>query len=102
MECDIIPMLLKDDKIAVMDTVDAKFTDEWLDNVEKVLEGAKPDYLIVQHMEPDHSANIQNFMKVYPDTIIVANAKTFCMMENFFRAMKLEGKKLEGTRMERL
>ncbi len=87
--------VIKDEKIAVMDTVDANFTHEWLDNIATVLNGAKPDYLIVQHMEPDHSANIRNFMKVYPDTTIVANAKTFGMMENFFRDMPLEGRKLE-------
>ena len=84
--------VIKDEKIAV---IDAKFTHEWLDNIEKVLDGAKPDYLIVQHMEPDHAANIHNFMKVYPDTTVVANVKTFAMMENFFRSMNLEGKKLE-------
>ena len=87
--------VIKDEKIAVMDTVDANFTHEWLDNIATVLNGAKPDYLIVQLMEPDHSANIHNFMKVYPDTTIVANAKTFGMMENFFRDMPLEGRKLE-------
>ena len=87
--------VINDEKIAVMDTVDANFTHEWLDNIATVLNGAKPDYLIVQHMEPDHSANIHNFMKVYPDTTIVANAKTFGMMENFFRDMPLEGRKLE-------
>lgn len=87
--------VIKDEKITVMDTVDANFTHEWLDNIATVLNGAKPDYLIVQHMEPDHSANIHNFMKVYPDTTIVANAKTFGMMENFFRDMPLEGRKLE-------
>ena len=87
--------VIKDEKIAVMDTVDANFTHEWLDNIATVLNGAKPDYLIVQHMEPDHSANIHNFMKVYPDTTIVANAKTFGMMENFFRDVPLEGRKLE-------
>ena len=87
--------VIKDEKIAVMDTVDANFTHEWLDNIATVLNGAKPDYLIVQHMEPDHSANIHNFMKVYPDTTIVANTKTFGMMENFFRDMPLEGRKLE-------
>lgn len=87
--------VIKDEKIAVMDTVDANFTHEWLDNIATILNGAKPDYLIVQHMEPDHSANIHNFMKVYPDTTIVANAKTFGMMENFFRDMPLEGRKLE-------
>nr|WP_297886188.1 flavin reductase [uncultured Blautia sp.] len=87
--------VIKDEKIAVMDTVDARFTHEWLDNIEKVLGSAKPDYLIVQHMEPDHAANIENFMKVYPDTTIVANAKTFVMMQNFFRNMSLEGRTLE-------
>ncbi len=87
--------VIKDEKIAVMDTVDANFTHEWLDNIAAVLNGAKPDYLIIQHMEPDHSANIHHFMKVYPDTTIVANAKTFGMMENFFRDMPLEGRKLE-------
>jgi len=87
--------VIKDEKIAVMDTVDARFTHEWLGNIEKVLGSAKPDYLIVQHMEPDHAANIENFMKVYPDTTIVANAKTFVMMQNFFRNMSLEGRTLE-------
>lgn len=87
--------VIKDDKTAVVDTVDARFTHEWLDNVGKALNGAKPDYLIVQHMEPDHSANIENFMKVYPDTKIVANVKTFTMMQNFFRKMDLEGRKVE-------
>lgn len=87
--------VIKDEKIAVMDTVDARFTHEWLDNIAKVLGNAKPDYLIVQHMEPDHAANIENFMKVYPDTTIVANAKTFVMMQNFFRNMSLEGRTLE-------
>lgn len=87
--------VIKDEKVAVMDTVDARFTHEWLDNVAKALDGATPDYLIVQHMEPDHAANIENFMKVYPDTTIVANAKTFVMMQNFFRNMSLEGRTLE-------
>lgn len=87
--------VINDEKVAVMDTVDARFTHEWLDNIEKVLGSTKPDYLIVQHMEPDHAANIENFMKVYPDTTIVANAKTFVMMQNFFRNMSLEGRTLE-------
>ncbi len=87
--------VIRDEKIAVMDTVDARFTHEWLDNIARALDGRKPDYLIVQHMEPDHSANIQNFMKVYPDTKIVANVKTFAMMAGFFRTMDLEGKKVE-------
>ena len=87
--------VIKDEKIAVMDTVDGKFTHEWLDNVEKALAGRKPDYLVVQHMEPDHSANIQNFMKAYPEAVIVANAKTFCMVGNFFQSMDLESRTLE-------
>lgn len=73
-----------DEKIAVMDTVDIHFEKEWLANVETALDGRTPDYLVVQHMEPDHSANIQNFMKKYPDTTIVGNAKTFAMMDQFF------------------
>ena len=86
--------VIMDEKIAVMDTVDAKFKDEWLENVARVLDGAKPDYLVVQHMEPDHAANIENFMKAYPDTTVVANTKTFTMMGNFFRNLNLDGKKL--------
>ena len=76
--------VIMDEKIAVMDTVDIHFTHEWLDNLADVLGDRKPDYLIVQHMEPDHSANIQNFIKTYPETTIVANAKTFTMMDQFF------------------
>ena len=86
--------VILDEKTAVMDTVDANFKDEWLENVAKVLDGAKPDYLVVQHMEPDHAANIENFMKAYPDTTVVANTKTFTMMGNFFRNLNLDGKKL--------
>jgi len=73
-----------DEKIAVMDTVDANFTHEWLDNLQNALDGRKPDYLIVQHMEPDHSANIMNFAKTYPEAKIVASVKAFTMMKNFF------------------
>ena len=73
-----------DQKIAIMDTVDARFTHEWLDNIETVLNGRKVDYLIIQHMEPDHSANILNFMKLNPNTTVVATAKAFNMMEQFF------------------
>ena len=73
-----------DDKIAIMDTVDANFTHEWLDNIANALEGRKPDYLIVQHMEPDHSANIANFMKAYPEATIVSARKASIMMNNFF------------------
>lgn len=81
--------VINDEKIAVMDTVDAAFGDEWLKNIADVLNGATPDYLIVQHMEPDHSANIQKFLGVYPDTKVVGNAKTFTMIGNFFRDLKL-------------
>ncbi len=75
---------IMDDKIAIMDTVDQRFTHEWLDNIRDALEGRKPDYLVVQHMEPDHSANIVNFIKNYPDAKIVSSAKAFVMMKNFF------------------
>ena len=87
--------VILDEKTAVMDTVDANFADEWLANVAKALDGRKPDYLIVQHMEPDHSANIENFVKAYPEATVVANTKTFAMMKNFFPKMDLAGKKLE-------
>ena len=87
--------VIRDEKVAVVDTVDVKFAHEWLDNVGAALGGTKPDYLIIQHMEPDHSANIYNFMKIYPDTTIVGNAKTFTMIANFFRDMDLDEKKLE-------
>lgn len=76
--------VIMDEKIAVMDTVDLHFRDEWLANLEKALDGRKPDYLVVQHMEPDHSANIMEFLKVYPDTTVIGNAKTFTMMGQFF------------------
>lgn len=73
-----------DQKIAIMDTVDAAFTHEWLDNIQNTLGGRKPDYLVVQHMEPDHSANIMNFIKNYPNAKIVSSQKAFAMMQNFF------------------
>ncbi len=76
--------VIVDDKIAVMDTVDKNFTHEWLDNLDKALNGRKPDYLVVQHMEPDHSANIMNFVKTYPEAKIVSSAKAFVMMKQFF------------------
>ncbi len=85
--------VIMDDKIAVMDTVEANFTHEWLDNLAEALHGRKPDYLIVQHMEPDHSANIYNFMQTYPDAVIVGNTKTFTMIDNFFD-MNLDNHKL--------
>ena len=76
--------VIKDEKIAVVDTVDKNFTHEWLDNVAEVLGKDLPDYLIVQHMEPDHSANIMNFVKTYPNVCVVGNTKTFKMIEQFF------------------
>ncbi len=76
--------VILDDKIAVMDTVDAHFTHEWMDNLQNLLGDRTPDYLVVQHMEPDHSANIANFMKLYTSATIVSSAKAFAMMEQFF------------------
>lgn len=73
-----------DEKIAIMDTVDVNFTHQWLDNIRDTLGNRKPDYLVVQHMEPDHSANIVNFLKTYPDATIVSSSKAFNMMKNFF------------------
>ena len=76
--------VIMDELIAVMDTVDANFTHEWLDNIQNVLGGRTPNFLVIQHMEPDHSANIVNFLKAYPDTLVVASAKAFTIMKNFF------------------
>jgi flavorubredoxin len=76
--------VIMDEKIAVMDTVDGHFTEEWLDKLKEVLGARQPDYLVVQHMEPDHSANIANFMEIYKDTTIVSSSKAFTMMKQFF------------------
>ena len=76
--------VIMDSKVAVMDTVDANFTHEWLDNLQRVLGDRKPDYLVVQHMEPDHSANIDKFLNTFPTAIVVSSAKAFAMMQNFF------------------
>ena len=76
--------VILDEKIAVMDTVDQNFGQQWLANLEAVLEGQKPDYLVVHHMEPDHSANIDVFLKQYPEAVVVSSAKAFAMMKNFF------------------
>ena len=96
-----------DEKIAIMDTVDAAFTHEWLDNIQNTIGARLPDYLIVQHMEPDHSANIYNFLKAYPSATIVSSAKAFAMMKNFFgddfsdrRIVVGEGDKLSLGRHE--
>ena len=84
--------MLKDEKIAVFDTVDKRFGDSWLANLEKALDGRSPDYLIIQHMEPDHSANIDKFAEKYPSASIVGNAKTFAMIDSFFD-IDLNGRK---------
>ena len=76
--------VILDEKIAVMDTVDKNFTHEWLDNLSAVLDGRRPDYLIVQHMEPDHAANVDTFLRLYPEAVVVASAKAFSMMKGFF------------------
>ena len=76
--------VITDEKTAVMDTADKNFTEEWLGNIKNTLGAKSPDYLIVQHMEPDHSASIAEFMKQYPDTTVVGNAKTFAMIKGFF------------------
>lgn len=76
--------VIMDDKICVLDTVDKNFKEEWLDNLAKVLGDKKPDYLLVHHMEPDHSANIDSFMEKYPDAIIVSSIGAFNMMKNLF------------------
>ena len=76
--------VILDEKVAIMDTVDKNFGNEWLANIEKTLEGRKPDYLVVHHMEPDHSANIDVFLKAYPEATVVSSAKAFAMMKNFF------------------
>ena len=76
--------VIMDEKIAVMDTVDGNFTDEWLKNIANVIGDRKPSYLIVQHMEPDHSANVANFLELYKDAKVVATAKAFVMMKQFF------------------
>lgn len=94
--------VILDEKIAVMDTVDINFTEEWFNNLSAELSGRTPDYLVVQHMEPDHSANITQFMNAYPEATVVASAKAFTMMKSFFgtdfsdrRIVVGEGDKLE-------
>lgn len=87
--------VIMDEKIAVFDTVDANFGDKWLENLEEALAGKTPDYLIVQHMEPDHSANIVRFMDKYPSASIVGNSKTFNMMKLFFENISLDGRTIE-------
>ena len=89
--------VILDEKTAVLDTVDAHFTDEWLRNVAAALDGRQPDYLIVHHMEPDHSANIAEFLKVYPQATVVATAKALAMMGEFFEGLDLIGRTLAAA-----
>ena len=93
--------IIVDDKTAVFDTVDGNFTEQWLGNIAEVLGDRRPDYLIVQHMEPDHSANIKHFLEKYPGTTIVGNAKTFGMIDNFFEGLTIANK-LEVKEGEKL
>lgn len=86
--------IIKGEKVAVMDSVDKDFGEEWLENIEKVLGDKAPDYLVVLHMEPDHSANIKAFLEKYPDAVVVSSAKAFAMMENYF------GKEIAKNRLE--
>ncbi len=84
--------VIMDDKIAIMDTADARVTDKWFANLREALGDRKPDYLVVSHLEPDHASNIQKVAETYPDMQIVGNAKTFNMMGQFFR-YRLNGQK---------
>lgn len=86
--------IIKGEKVAVMDSVDKNFGEEWLENIEKVLGDKAPDYLVVLHMEPDHSANIKAFLEKYPDAVVVSSAKAFAMVENYF------GKEIAKNRLE--
>lgn len=86
--------VIKGEKVAVMDSIDKNFGEEWLENIEKVLGDTAPDYLVVLHMEPDHSANIKAFLEKYPDAVVVSSAKAFAMMENYF------GKEIAKNRLE--
>ena len=82
--------VILDEKVAVMDTIDASKTTEWLENVKKALAGRQPDYLVVQHMEPDHAASVEAFVNTYPQVTVVANKKTFVMIAQFFPNLKMQ------------
>lgn len=84
--------VILDEKVAVMDTADRRVSNQWMQNVKQVLDGRNPDYLVVSHMEPDHAANIMTLLEEYPDTIVVGNAKTFVMMDQFFHENKAENR----------
>ncbi|MDO4961560.1 MAG: flavodoxin domain-containing protein [Eubacteriales bacterium] len=89
--------VIMDEKIAVMDSVDVKFTEEWLGNIEAVLGGKKPEYLIIQHMEPDHSASIKAFLDKYPEAKAVATAPAFKMLGNYFRTLDISDRKVAAA-----
>lgn len=92
--------VIMDEKITIMDTVEEKFKDEWLENIKNIIGDKKPEYLVIHHMEPDHSYNIENFLKIYPDTKVVGNAKTFSMIENFFPKVMIKDKVVVTDSME--
>ena len=87
--------VIKDEKIAIMETIDRRKTDEWLESLEKALNGRKPDYLIISHLEPDHAYNIGTVIKKYPNIKLVGNSKTFAFLPQFFDIEDLEERKVE-------
>ncbi len=94
--------LIEDEKIAVMDTVDLRKGEEWFENLEKELQGRKPDYLVISHMEPDHAGNIEKFVQKYPETKLVGNSKTFAFLNQFFEDIDLEERKIEVKEQDTL
>ena len=87
--------IIIDKKIAIMDTIDKRRTNQWLENLDKALNGRKPDYLVISHLEPDHAYNINTLMKKYPDIKLVGNSKTFTFLPQFFDIQNLDSKKIE-------
>ena len=87
--------IIIDKKIAIMDTIDKRRTNQWLENLDKALNGRKPDYLVISHLEPDHAYNINTLMKKYPDIKLVGNSKTFAFLPQFFDIQNLDSKKIE-------
>lgn len=87
--------IIIDKKIAIMDTIDKRRTNQWLENLDKSLKGRKPDYLVISHLEPDHAYNINTLMKKYPDIKLVGNSKTFTFLPQFFDIQNLDSKKIE-------
>ena len=93
--------VILDEKVAVFDSVDARFGQEWLGELAAALDGRKPDYLIIQHMEPDHSANIALFVQTYPDAVLVGNAKTFGLLGQFYPDLTVPAEKMRTSRTAR-